>query len=141
MTRSTKPASIQCLLSETSSIHLREDRRSHVANTGIEGAREEDYHKKPRSTDSPPTNIRTTLQNTKATPKKGVRKRRASEMTDEADPAAPPLLVASVPSTEAPSSCDPDVPSPHHLEDEYLLNPTTSYCFSGLFLTLDTDLW
>ncbi|KAF5713114.1 hypothetical protein FGLOB1_4167 [Fusarium globosum] len=140
MTRSTKPVSIQCLLSETSYIDLREDPRSHVANTGIEGAREEDRRRKPRSADSSPTNIRTTLQNTKATPKKGVRKRKASEMTDEADPAAPPPLVASVPLTEAPSSCDPDLPSRHHLEDEDLLNPTTSYCFSGLFLTPDTDI-
>ncbi|CZR44600.1 uncharacterized protein FPRO_14353 [Fusarium proliferatum ET1] len=80
------------------------------------------------------------FQNTKATPKQGVRERKASEMTDEADPAAPPSLVASVHSTEAPSGCDPDLPSFHHLEDEYLLNPTTSYCFSGLFLTLDTDI-
>ncbi|PNP80995.1 hypothetical protein FNYG_05462 [Fusarium nygamai] len=57
-------------------------------------------------------------------------KRKASQMTDDAaGPAAPPPLVASVPSTEAPSSCDPDLPSCCVLEDEYLLSPTTSHCF------------
>ncbi|KAF5989116.1 hypothetical protein FCOIX_153 [Fusarium coicis] len=51
--------------------------------------------------------------------------RKASQMTeDAAGPAALPPLVTSVP-----SSCDPDNPPHHHLEDEYLLSPTTSYCF------------
>lgn len=68
MTRSTKPVSIQCLLSETSYIHLRKDPRSYVANTGIEGAREEDCRRKPRSTDSPPTNIRATLSEHQGNP-------------------------------------------------------------------------
>jgi hypothetical protein len=67
-----KPVRIQCLLSQSTSFPQRGPKISTwVTNTDREGTQEEDYRRKPQSTDSSPTNATSEHQGSPQLPRQG----------------------------------------------------------------------